>query len=504
MAMTGMKGMINNMNRKESILTSIKSRLPRFQDSNQKKALANISFFFALMLVLTLVARGTAAANMPVVTVQRPAMGEIVQRIKQYGTVKGATGEAQQAISGITVDELLVSNGQAVKSGDAVVKLNLKEITQELDKEQVALQKLQLRVSQLTKQEETDRNALMQAQQALAWAREDFDTTVHKSDVVLDETKETYLSARDTLEKAKNALAVLEKKPDAGADALKAAREQVAAAQAAYKAARDAFYNADSAADAQLTEADRSVIRAENTLEQALDNVRNAEEQAKEQADTNALEAKGLTLDVKAKKVRIEGLKLLKESKGVMTAPKDGTVRDLSLTKGQKTTETPSYYIADDTVGYLLELALTEKQAKLVKAGTKAVVTRDRARLEAIVQALTPKGEDGTMTATLSLPKEDWRDGEQVQAEMEISRKRYDLCLPISAVHSGSDGDYVLVIDEQNTILGLQNVLRKMPVTVEETDDSSIAVTGALFTENDVVITGSRPVESGDRVRIDS
>lgn len=486
------------------MLTSIKGRLPNFSDSGQKKALANISFFFALMLVLTLVARGTTAANMPVVSVQRPAMGEIVQRIRQYGMVKGATGEAQQTVSGITVDELLVSDGQAVKAGDAVVRLNLKEIEQELDKEKVALQKLQLRVSQLTKQEETDRNALRQAQQALAWAREDFDTTVNKSDVILDETKEAYLSTRDTLEKAKNALAALEKKPDASPDALKAAREQVAAAQAAYTAARDAFYNADSAADAQLTEADRSVVRAENTLEQALDAARKAEDQVKEQADTNALEAKGLELDIKEKKERIEQLTALKDSEGVMAAPKDGTVRDISLTKGQKTTETPAYHIADETVGYLLELTLTEKQAKLVEIGKKAVVTRDRTKLEARVQALSPKGNDGDMTATLSLPKGDWRDGEQVQAEMELTRKRYDLCLPISAVHSGSDGDYVLVIDEQNTILGLQNVLRKVSVSVEESDDSSIAVTGALFTENQVVTTGSRPIESGDRVRIDS
>ncbi len=491
------------MNRLQTAAAALKARLPRFQDNGQKRALANAALFFALMLALTLVARGTAAANMPVIETVGPVRGEIVQRIEQEGLVQGGKGEAQQVLAGFTVQEVPVSAGQTVKEGDVIARLDIDEITQELDRERVALQKLQLQVGQLTKQSDTDRSALKQARQALTWAREDLDDAVEQNDNVVDEAKDTYLDARDALSNAKWHLSEVEKKPDVTEEELADAQKQVEEAQADFDVAKEAFYTADENADAQITAADRSVTNAENAYEAALAAAQKAEEQAQQQEATDAVEAKMLTLDIKEKQERIAKLETLKKNEGVCSAPKAGVLRELSLAEGQKTADTPAFYIADDTVAYLLEFTLTEEQAQQVKVGDTVAVTQDRTKVQAAILSLTAKGDDGSMTAAVKLPEGNWKDGQQARAQLELSRKQYALCLPISAVHSGSGGDYVLAVEEQNTVLGLQNVLHRVPVTVEEADENQIAVTGALFDQSVVVKSSSRPVDDGDRVRVE-
>ena len=488
------------MNRLQTTVAAVRARLLH-RDQNQQKMLANVAFFFALMLGLTLIARGTAAATMPMVETTTPVRGEIVQRIKEEGLVRGVKGTPQTIPSGITVDKVLITQGQVVNEGDAVAQLNLKEITQELERERVELQRLQLQVAQLTKKSETEDYSLKQARQELEWAREDLDSIIDKTDDIVDEAKEVYLEARDTLNRARRHLAELEKNPDATEEELEAARQAVEEAEEAFLAAREALYAADENAESQITAADRSVDRAKLAYESALAASERAKEEAQERSASNSVEAKMLALDIKEKKERIAELEALVKSEGIYSVTQTGTVRLLNLMEGQKTPEAPALYVADKSMGYLFEFSIEEKMAKRVKVGTAVTVTQGRAKEEATILTLIPE-DNGSMTATVKLEGSDWKEGQFAKAELELSRTSYELCLPICAVHRGSSGDYVLVVEEQSTVLGLQNVLRSVPVNVEEYDNSQIAVTGVLSQQSMVVKFSPKPVGDGSRVRI--
>ncbi len=61
--------------------------------------------------------------------------------------------------------------------------------------------------------------------------------------------------------------------------------------------------------------------------------------------------------------------------------------------------------------------------------------------------------------------------------------------LPASAVHKDNTGCYVLAIEQKATILGQQNIVVSLPVTVVETGDTTAAVSGALDADTQVIVS---------------
>ncbi len=58
-------------------------------------------------------------------------------------------------------------------------------------------------------------------------------------------------------------------------------------------------------------------------------------------------------------------------------------------------------------------------------------------------------------------------------------------------------------MEEKNTVLGLQYVLRRVSVSTIDSGDSTQAVSGALDSQAQVVVASSKPVQEGDRVKVD-
>ena len=69
-------------------------------DPRQRQRLGWIVRFFALLLVLTLLARGTAGAAMASVTVHRPSSGNVTQSVRTPATVSFAGGTPSSETAG--------------------------------------------------------------------------------------------------------------------------------------------------------------------------------------------------------------------------------------------------------------------------------------------------------------------------------------------------------------------------------------------------------------------
>ncbi|EFB76507.1 hypothetical protein SUBVAR_04875 [Subdoligranulum variabile DSM 15176] len=139
---------------------------------------------------------------------------------------------------------------------------------------------------------------------------------------------------------------------------------------------------------------------------------------------------------------------------------------------------------------------------RLITVGTILHVSQNKASGDAAVQRLSDADSAGNVTATATLPRGAWSAGAaQVSAITQSSRQ--DLVLPASAVHQDQEGNYVLVMEEKNTVLGLQYVLRRVSVSTIDSGDSTQAVSGALDSQAQVVVASSKPVQEGDRVKVD-
>lgn len=177
-----------------------------------------------------------------------------------------------------------------------------------------------------------------------------------------------------------------------------------------------------------------------------------------------------------------------------------GTIIRLDLQPGQVSTAVGGLLAGGDS-NYTLELKLDEGQAQHITVGTVLHVRQNKTEGDAAVQSLSAPDADGAVTAAATLPDGAWTAGSaSVNATAQGARQEF--IVPASAVRQDNSRIYVLALEEQNTLLGLQNVVVALPVTVLESGDTTAAVAGALDHTTQVVVGSNKAVAAGDRVRV--
>ena len=101
--------------------------------------------------------------------------------------------------------------------------------------------------------------------------------------------------------------------------------------------------------------------------------------------------------------------------------------------------------------------------------------------------------------ASAALTGSDWQVG-KAELTIRLSETEYDCCLPVSALHSDNGGDFVYSVEERNTILGLQNIVRKVYVEVVERNNELAALRN-YTTGAPVVAATTKSLQEGARVR---
>ena len=105
---------------------------------------------------------------------------------------------------------------------------------------------------------------------------------------------------------------------------------------------------------------------------------------------------------------------------------------------------------------------------------------------------------------SVSLPKKGFYEGLNTDVTFVHESVSYDCVLPWSAVRSGANGtNYVLIAQEEQTILGKELVAKRVGVKLEEGNDTETAVdTNGLSEDDLIIIDSNKKVEAGDSVRI--
>ena len=62
----------------------------------------------------------------------------------------------------------------------------------------------------------------------------------------------------------------------------------------------------------------------------------------------------------------------------------------------------------------------------------------------------------------------------------------------------------VLVIREKQSVMGMEQTVEEVDVIVKEQNMENVAVEGSLFPDDQIVIYSSKPIEKGDRVRVEN
>ena len=185
-------------------------------------------FLMLVMLLLTGVSRAAAAFTVVQVQVERPKAGKIVHTVTGEGVVEQMSEQPVYAVESVLVSEILVQEGQTVKKGELLARLDMESIRgrmQELsdDMETLRLENEELILMQQKEQKEKSR--------AKTRASEDYDSTVEQGKLDREAARRAVEDAEqkvaDALKEAEDALSKKEEELTALVDEAKRAYEEV-------------------------------------------------------------------------------------------------------------------------------------------------------------------------------------------------------------------------------------------------------------------------------------
>ena len=283
-----------------------------------------------------------------------------------------------------------------------------------------------------------------------------------------------------------------------------------------------AIKNAESAAKAlEKAQKDRDKVLKDNITaiedaDKALDKARkDAARQTvtdKISTETKKLDNAAAEAELEKLKNSVERLKKLVSTKGKITAPIAGTVSEITASEGSSIAEGAVIArIVKGEKSMKIIATVTADEAKQLKVGLEAELYSDRmwssGKVTDIRRAAATGGQVGGQAMYevhigINEGQGDFPIGDSVRVTIRQTSQRYNTIIPLSALREDSDGKFVFVLEEQSGALGTQQIVRRIDVTVQESNAAQAAVSGAFSSWEKLIERGDRELKNGNRVRV--
>lgn len=398
-------------------------------------------------------------------------MNEAWNAYNTYKSSNSNSGETDTTVSDSlekTVEEKQLAYDKAVANLDGVEKDIEADVQKEIEKASVDESNNPITLTQEDKQKIREQvNARPENVSLLQNANDQINT------------------AKDALTEAENALSAYNEQQNNSSSA--SYDEQLKTLYDDYKAKEEAYNEA-------VKQRQSTIQSANRTLEDA---------KAPENVDTaTALTAND---DLEEKQLAVDELQKVMDVNGKITAPSDGLITKVNVTTGETTTEDTVIRISDQSAGYKFTATLDKASAKYLSKDDK--VTLDLGNGTTVegltVQSIDVSAEDkNSYELTVSIPAKVKKLGSIATLKVEKASKKYDTCVPLGALHSDGDKYYVYVINEKDTILGTETAVDKVQVDILDKNNEQAAIEGSFSWGQQFVLTSSKTLRNGDRVRL--
>lgn len=399
---------------------------------------------FLAVLALTIFARGFAGSAQARVTITLPQSRTMTGTFQAIGTLTPLVSQTYPVPQGLTL-EPAARVGDALEAGDAVALADPAELDELLTRRSAEKTQLEVQIEALLEDIPPSDDAVTAAKNALAQAKErktECARAVEEAQAALDDAQEPDIPAAQ--------------------DALREAQRQEQEAEAALQEARTMLKQAEEAyADAQT--------------------------QARRQKEVNQAQASVLRLDLDQVCALLDSLSAIRDAGYAVTAPARGILAELG---------TDYFSMTNPNGGNLLSFSLSPEDAALLTARTKVTITRGE--LTAEVSGCVPNA-DGT-AFTVPMVKSGWESG-PAAVQGTLWEERCDTCVPVEALRRDSGGYFLFILERRASLWSVEQTVGKVYVYPERMDGAYAAVSG-LEPGQQVVVTSSKPLTEGSRVRV--
>ncbi|MCL2509099.1 MAG: hypothetical protein FWF05_07985 [Oscillospiraceae bacterium] len=291
-------------------------------------------------------------------------------------------------------------------------------------------------------------------------------------------------------------------------------QQAVVSAQNSVKSAEKALSNAKrslddngQSVDDQLLSSARSVASAQRSLDQALRDAAEKERTGKNSALQSDIEIMTQRAQVASLKKTVKTLEEIFGMEGLLLSPIDGTVQDIAKT-GKTQDRAAVATLSRNDMGFQFEAKTDSITAESLSFGDSGQFSYREdgvsQRAQASVTDIGAADENGNCLIIAALPQGSYPSGGNGTLTIRRSGERQNTCIPVSALRSDNDGDYVFVLKEKKTVTGLEYTAARMDVTVLDRDSSLVSVQSGLSRDDKIVTSASKPITEGDRVRLES
>ena len=255
-----------------------------------------------------------------------------------------------------------------------------------------------------------------------------------------------------------------------------------------------------------------AIEEADKALEKARNDAARQKKTDQIATETKKLDNAAAEAELEKLKNSVERLKKLVSTKGKITAPIAGTVSEVTASEGASIAE--GAVIARIVTGeksMKIIATVTADEAKQLKVGLEAELYSDRmwsaGKVTDIRRAAASGGQAGGQAMYevhigINEGQGDFPIGDSVRVTIRQTSQRYNTVVPLSALREDADGKFVFVLEEQSGALGTQQIVRRIDVTVQESNAAQAAVSGAFSSWEKLIERGDRELKNGNRVRV--
>lgn len=411
------------------------------KENRQKLYAKAFAGFFALMLLFTMLSRAADSIAVAKVYTEKAKRGKLSHETLCSGNVEPREKMYISSEEGFRVQEIKVEPGQAVSAGDPLIILDNKGIKEQLDIAESELKLLELKKQSL------------------------YLSTYEYSD-------------DKNVEKARTEL---------------------------QRAISDMELNKEINGGMALEADKRAVEDAELNLQISIDEKKKADMNniaAKEKAE---IDIKAAELEIQLKNNEISALKKHVEKDSVISAERNGTVDEIFVKYGEKTSGGNLISMIPDDSEYYFRAEMDAEKAKYIRPGDMVEITLEGQKIpikdSEVKWVKLSEANKNILQIAVNVPRiKGLYTGMGASMKHVKSTDEYEKVVPLSAVRSDTSGDYVLTVKKVSTVMGTEEAAYRINIELLDRSETSAAVKG--LSDENVIVSSNKPIEESDRVRV--
>ena len=270
-----------------------------------------------------------------------------------------------------------------------------------------------------------------------------------------------------------------------------------------YYSELNSFVEKIKAADKNLNDLKRVCEDKKNTLDSQRLNKEKEEINSEIQNNISNLDIESENIEIEIIEKDIKELDEIIQNKGTVCTKVKGIINKMELEEGKKSSGQEIVSVNFDK--YSIEGIITKDQAEKISVGDDIYVkTNDNKEyIKTKILSIGVPDSNNMIEISAVMPEGNYSIGTEVSFEIKKSSTKYEKCIPIEALRMDKKGKYILVLGENNQILGKEEVAKRIDVQVIDNNYLKAAISGEVSLEDRIIISSNRHIEENNRIRVE-